>query len=152
MDKSQSIIRIAKKAGSWYESNKSSLSEELTEYINNAAKFLKSNNYLTKNIKAIICPHAGYTYSGPTAAFSFINLMTEDLKNIKNIFVLGPSHQIYFKGARVGQCDLIQTPFGNLESDRSIFTNLAKLTGFDVLNKNTFFKRNTFDFNLYNAK
>lgn len=135
MDKYSAILRIAKKAGTWYESNPSSLNEELSEYISKASKVLNSKNYVPKNIRAIICPHAGYTYSGSTAAFSFINLMTDQIKNIKNIFVLGPSHSKYFKGAKVGQCDLIQTPYGNLESDRTIFTELAKKHNFSELEK-----------------
>ena len=41
------------------------------------------------HVRAIIAPHAGYSYSGPTAAIAYKALNPE---RIKRVFVLGPSH------------------------------------------------------------
>ena len=41
------------------------------------------------NVRAVIAPHAGYSYSGPSAAHSYKHL---NPAVVQRIFVLGPSH------------------------------------------------------------
>ena len=62
--------RKAKHAGSWYTDNPSKLNEELSKYLAEATKNLPIGNKL----RGIIAPHAGYSYSGPTAAWAYINI------------------------------------------------------------------------------
>lgn len=50
-----------------------------------------------KKLKGLIVPHAGYMWSGPTAAFSY-HLLSKNLEGIKTIFVLGNSHFEPFMG------------------------------------------------------
>ncbi len=50
------------------------------------------------DLKAIICPHAGYEFSGPVAAYSFKNLIG---RRYDTVIILGPSHYALFDG-RVG--------------------------------------------------
>lgn len=47
-----------------------------------------------KHVKAIIAPHAGYSFSGPIAAFAYQSIEPE---GIKHIFILGPSHHHYLE-------------------------------------------------------
>ncbi|MBN2143140.1 MAG: AmmeMemoRadiSam system protein B, partial [Candidatus Aureabacteria bacterium] len=47
----------------WYSSNQKILSDELDSYLANAKVNLK------ENVQALILPHAGYAYSGQTAAY-----------------------------------------------------------------------------------
>lgn len=35
-----------------------------------------------------------HSYSGPTAAFAYMHL---DAAHVRRIFVIGPSHHVYFK-------------------------------------------------------
>ena len=50
-----------------------------------------------KKIKAIIGPHAGFTYSGPVSAWSYRYLLQANQKQpISRVFILGPSHKKYF--------------------------------------------------------
>lgn len=78
-----------------------------------------------RTIKAVVCPHAGYIYSGPCAAHSFLALAEE--KNPTTIILLGPNHtgwgapvSMYGEGAW-------QTPLGKVPVDkelaRKIFDN-----------------------------
>ena len=77
-------------------------------------------------LKAIICPHAGYSYSGLTAAFGFKALAGRDSKTI---FLLAPSHYVAFQGASVCAADVYRTPLGDVRiSDKS--KALAKLLPF----------------------
>ena len=62
-------------------------------------------------LKGLICPHAGYQYSGPTAAIAYKTLAGRD---VQTVFILGPSHYALFQGASVPNADAYQTPLGNV--------------------------------------
>jgi hypothetical protein len=61
------------------------------------------------DLKAIVCPHAGYEFSGPVAAYSFKNLIG---RRYDTVIILGPSHYAYFDGASVPAVDAYRTPLG----------------------------------------
>ena len=61
------------------------------------------------DLKAIICPHAGYEFSGPVAAYSFKNLIG---RRFDTVIILGPSHYALFDGASVPAVDAYRTPLG----------------------------------------
>jgi MEMO1 family protein len=64
------------------------------------------------------CPsrHAGYSYSGPCAAWAYKAL---DLSGIKRVFVLGPSHTYYLAGSALSNFAQYATPLGNLAVDQA---------------------------------
>ncbi|MCX6898241.1 MAG: AmmeMemoRadiSam system protein B [Verrucomicrobia bacterium] len=77
-------------------------------------------------LKALICPHAGYPYSGLTAAFGYKVLAGRD---VKTVFLLAGSHYVAFQGASVCAADVYRTPLGDVKiSDKS--KALAKLPPF----------------------
>ena len=61
------------------------------------------------DLKAIICPHAGYEFSGPVAAYAYKNLVG---RRFETVIILGPSHYVYFMGASVPAVDAYRTPLG----------------------------------------
>ena len=65
------MIRVAKHAGSWYDNRAERLNNELNEFMQAAEVTLPANG---GKLKAIIGPHAGLAYSGPTAAWAYKNL------------------------------------------------------------------------------
>ena len=68
-------------------------------------------------LKALICPHAGYSYSGLTAAFGYKVLAGRD---VKTVFLLAGSHYVAFAGASVCAADIYRTPLGDVKiSDKS---------------------------------
>ena len=56
------LIRKATHAGSWYTNNGQQLNTQLQEYLNAAERTIPAD----KKLRAIIGPHAGFSYSGPT--------------------------------------------------------------------------------------
>ena len=86
------------------------------------SKILKQNilRYLEKaetvpvdgKLKALISPHAGYIYSGYTAAYSYKLLKNLDKDTEWKILLLGPSHQVSYSGAAVSEQTGWQTPLG----------------------------------------
>jgi len=75
-----------------------------------------------RKVFGIVSPHAGYTYSGPTAAHGF--LAVADGGFPETIVVIGPNH--HGTGAPVGvSMDDFQTPLGAVSCD----TELAEAIG-----------------------
>lgn len=112
-------IRHQQVAGYFYPAEKEKLQQDISLLLN-VAKPEKSFN----KIFGIVSPHAGYVYSGKTAAYVY-NLIKD--KNYKNVIVISPSHAEYFPGICIYDGDAYETPLGIVEinnemSDR-IITN-----------------------------
>ncbi len=63
------------------------------------------------HLKALICPHAGYEYSGRTAASAYKLVAGRE---IRNVIILGPSHYAAFSGASIPDADAYRTPLGTV--------------------------------------
>ncbi|MCE5329056.1 AmmeMemoRadiSam system protein B [bacterium] len=102
-------IRDSIVAGSFYPNDPYVLKMQLEDYLNNA----KSLNI--KNIKALICPHAGYIYSGQVAAYSYKQIIG---KKYNSIIIISPSHAEYFSFASIFDGDAYNTPLGRVNIDK----------------------------------
>lgn len=67
--------------------------------------------------------HAGYSYSGPCAAWAYKAL---DLRSAKRVFILGPSHTYYLRGCALTTFDKYETPFGDLVVDKATTSELKR--------------------------
>ena len=67
-------------------------------------------------IKSLIVPHAGYSYSGKTAACAYREIRQT---SIKRVIVIAPSHRDAFRGVSIYSGDLYQSPLGEIEVDRN---------------------------------
>lgn len=72
---------------------------------------------ITSKVLGIVAPHAGYVYSGQTAAYGF-NLLKD--KNYNKVIIISPSHYEYFTGASIYDGDAYKTPLGIVEVDRDL--------------------------------
>jgi AmmeMemoRadiSam system protein B len=114
-------IRKASHAGSWYPKNREDLIREL-EYSFSDSKFgpgllPKTLNQDARSIIGGVSPHAGYTFSGRCAAYTYLNLFREKIPD--TIIVLGTDHVGYSKIALLADGQW-ETPIGNLEIDSEI--------------------------------
>lgn len=64
-----------------------------------------------RNVRGLVCPHAGYEFSGPTAAWAY-KLVAG--RPFRQAIVLAPSHYAAFRGAALGDHDGLATPLGKL--------------------------------------
>jgi MEMO1 family protein len=105
-------------AGQFYASDKETLKSDL--------KFLfeKASSKSEKNVFAVISPHAGYVYSGSTAA-SAINQIDPD-KEYDDIFIIGASHHYYFEGASIYNIGNFITPLDTVEVDTALSNKIVK--------------------------
>ncbi|HEY5500397.1 MAG TPA: AmmeMemoRadiSam system protein B, partial [Candidatus Humimicrobiaceae bacterium] len=102
-------IRDSIVAGSFYPDDPYVLGMQIEDYLNNA-KLLDINN-----IKALICPHAGYIYSGQVAAYSFKQIIN---KRFDSIIIISPSHSESFDFVSVYDGDAYNTPLGRVNIDK----------------------------------
>jgi AmmeMemoRadiSam system protein B len=129
--------RRAQHAGSWYSNNTKILDEKLSEFLaaaNDSTFDANSTASTTATtvplLRGILCPHAGYAYSGPTAAFSYKALKEELARPscpIKRILVLHPSHHVYLPGCAVSGASVLETPLGNLQVDDDLRNEILQL-------------------------
>ena len=112
-----SQIRKPAVAGYFYPADPSKLKSEI-EYLLSAAE----KREVSGRLYGIVSPHAGYTYSGKTAAFGFKLL---DKKNIKTVIIISPSHREYFPGVSVYDGDAYRTPLGEVPVNKKAADILA---------------------------
>lgn len=100
-------------SGSFYPAGSERLRSELAGYF---TSFRKPDAGV--RVRAIIVPHAGYVYSGHTAAAGFAAIPAEAVYD--NIFLIGVSHRYAFEGAAVFSSGNLVTPLGTLKVNREI--------------------------------
>jgi AmmeMemoRadiSam system protein B/AmmeMemoRadiSam system protein A len=95
-------------SGTFYPAGSERLRSELAGYF---ASF--GNPRGGVNVRAILVPHAGYVYSGHTAAAGFAAIPAG--ATYDNIFLIGVSHRYAFEGAAVFTSGNLVTPLGKLK-------------------------------------
>jgi AmmeMemoRadiSam system protein B len=83
---------------------------------------------------AIIKPHAGYTYSGETAAWAYRQISPA---TVKRIFILGPSHHVRLRKCALTICKKYQTPLYDLKIDTGIVAELDATKEFQWMDMKT---------------
>jgi len=76
--------------------------------------------------KALILPHAGYTYSGATAARGYERL---DAGHVKRVVILGPAHRVPLEGIALPESEAFATPLGNVPVDQAALKALEQYQG-----------------------
>jgi len=117
MSKPQSI-RQSVIAGSWYPGSQAALARTVDDYMSRAA----AEPLLPGRLVGLICPHAGYAYSGPTAAYAYHQLLGRD---IDTVVLMGPSHRAWVGDYAVSVEDAYQTPLGLVPLDLDFIAALA---------------------------
>lgn len=101
--------RPAAVAGTFYPAETAALKRAVTTLLASAPE----GNEIPK---AIIAPHAGYPYSGPTAACAY-RLLKDRHALIRRVVLLGPAHRVYLQGMAVPSVDAFTTPLGDVPID-----------------------------------
>ncbi|MEW6005428.1 MAG: AmmeMemoRadiSam system protein B [Stygiobacter sp.] len=112
------IVREPAVAGMFYSASSNKLQRDIEDLFNQVD--------LTESfdqIIGIISPHAGYVYSGKTAAYAYSTLKN---KTYKRVVVISPSHREYFRGISVYNGDAYKTPFGEIDVDKEFISKLIE--------------------------
>ncbi|MCO5559323.1 hypothetical protein L7F22_012920 [Adiantum nelumboides] len=146
-------VREATHAGSWYVSSGKKLDQQLSEWLAQVEPStipspprsvidvdVEAESRATtaddggiempaKGLKAVIAPHAGYSYSGPAAAWAYASI--DPSHNSTRVFILGPSHHLYLDGCALSSCDAYATPLGDLPIDKATVAELRSSGQFE---------------------
>ena len=102
-------IREARFAGSWYPGDAVALAADLDRYFKDAEPFEAPSP-----VWGLVSPHAGYVYSGPTAAWAYGTLVPGAYRTV---VVLAPSHRVPFGGVSPWPSGSYRTPLGSISVD-----------------------------------
>ena len=106
-------------AGRFYTDKPAELKAQLQQMFSGSIKMKSENTPL-----AIIVPHAGYIYSGETAASAYNQI--DPNRKFERIFIIGSSHTMAFAGASVFCTGHYVTPLGIVKVDLDLVNQLAK--------------------------
>jgi hypothetical protein len=80
-----------------------------------------------RKVLGLVCPHAGYVYSGPVAANAFFSLALDGKPDV--VVVLGPNHTGEGSALAVMNEGAWRTPLGDVEVDGEVANDIVKETG-----------------------
>jgi AmmeMemoRadiSam system protein B/AmmeMemoRadiSam system protein A len=103
-------IKYPNVSGAFYPENPGELSQMIDGFLE-AAK----PEPVEGDIFALISPHAGYGFSGPTASYGYKLIKG---RAYKTVVIMGPSHSYGFSAISVYPQGLFRTPLGDLEVDK----------------------------------
>lgn len=122
-------IRRAAVAGSFYPSEPDELRELIRRsYLHPLGPGkLPPSEYESKGIVACVCPHAGYIYSGPVAAHSYLHISS--LRRPDIAVIVAPNHYGVGSGVSTFKEGFWETPIGRLRVDEDAARDIVNLTG-----------------------
>ena len=116
-------VRHPAYAGAFYPGQSAILSKDVMALLATARL---SAGMRSEAPKAILVPHAGYIYSGSTAALAYACLASVQ-KTIRRVVLLGPAHRVALRGLALPGADSFATPLGNIEVDEAAIAALTSL-------------------------
>jgi len=118
-------IRTPAVAGMFYSGEKKELKKSIKDcFLHKFGPGKIPPSDIKKKIFGVICPHAGYMYSGPIACHSYYEISS----NLPELFIIiGPNHWgIGSNVATMKDCKW-QTPLGEVEVDSEITEEISKI-------------------------
>jgi len=112
------MVRPPAVAGMFYPADAGALERELAAYFKQGDVGVHP-----ASVRGVIAPHAGYMYSGATAAAAYSRLRG---RKFDTVVIVAPSHRDYFEGASVYPGDAYRTPLGDVPLDVEMRDALVK--------------------------
>ena len=109
-DRVAAVVRRPAWAGTFYPGEAAELTRQIERFMANAATPRRSYGRL----RALIMPHAGYRYSGATAAHAAAAIHPGEFDRV---VLIGPDHRVGFSGVALTAADRWQTPLGLVPID-----------------------------------
>ena len=116
-------VRLPCQAGAFYAGSPNALQKQITECFTHRLGPGRTPEIPEKPLErlvALVCPHAGYMYSGPVAAHAYYQLSLEGKPD--TVIIMGPNHTGLGSAISMMSEGVWRTPLGDVEID----TELAK--------------------------
>ncbi len=114
-------VRHAVVAGQFYPQQPEMLEKDVRSYMDASGVVASPSQ-----VAALVVPHAGYVYSGPTAGFAYARVRGAEPKRV---VLLGRSHRYAFRGASIWPSGGYESPLGILPVDVNMAAILAQEFG-----------------------
>ncbi len=112
-------------AGRWYDTGKDRLTRTIERYLDNVA------SGSLEGVHALILPHAGYRYSGQTAAYGVKQVAG---RTFRRVIVMGPTHYLPMENvASLPDASHYATPLGEIPLDWQFMDTLKRYPMFKTL-------------------
>ncbi len=105
-------------AGSFYPKDPAKLRDMIQDYLDQSGVHPADSG-----VRSLLVPHAGYIYSGPTAACAFQRVAES---GIQRVILLGCSHHYSFEGASIVTEGQFESPLGDFPIDEDFAAALAE--------------------------
>ncbi len=115
-------VRPAAVAGAFYPGDAARLAADIDEMLAGVDSFAPRFGIP----KALVVPHAGYVYSGTTAARAYDELHGAR-GTIRRVVLLGPVHRVPVRGLALPSAEAFETPLGRVPLDADAVRQLADL-------------------------
>ncbi len=102
-------IRKPAVAGAFYPDDPEELRNTVEIYLS------KAKPGVPGTVRGLVVPHAGYIYSGPTAAFGY-KALSKSKGQVETAVIIGPSHYAAFPGACESGYAFWETPLGRVRT------------------------------------
>ncbi|KON31677.1 hypothetical protein AC478_02420, partial [miscellaneous Crenarchaeota group-1 archaeon SG8-32-3] len=122
-------VRRPTQAGAFYESDAESLKTQIANcFLQELGpnKNLKVNKTGSRKIIGLVCPHAGYMFSGAVAAKAYYELAQDGKPD--TAVILGPNHTGYGSALALMNEGVWRTPLGDVEIDSAIANQIVHET------------------------
>ena len=119
------MIRKPVVAGQFYPDNKEDLKDMIKHCFEHKYGPGYQNIESNEKIFGIICPHAGYVYSGPTACHSYKSISSQ---NPELVIIIGPNHFGVGKNAATMIDAKWLTPLGLVKIDSDAARDVAEIS------------------------
>ena len=120
-------VRRPTQAGAFYEGTSDALKQQIENCFTDKlgpGKLPEVAKTYPKHVIGLICPHAGYMYSGPVAAHAYYALAVDGKPDV--VVLLGPNHTGVGSGLAVMNEGFWRTPLGDVEVDRETANKLVR--------------------------
>jgi AmmeMemoRadiSam system protein B len=107
----------------FYAADSTELAGQVGGYLRDGASATANN---AGHAKAIIVPHAGYIYSGLSAAKAYAELARRQ-DRISRVVLLGPTHRVPVRGLAVPSVRAFSTPLGEVPIAHDVLAGLSDL-------------------------
>jgi len=120
-------VRRPTQAGSFYEGNAEALRAQikrcfLDEFGPKKQPIVNENG--PRKLIGVVCPHAGYMYSGAVAANAYYALACDGKPD--TVVILGPNHTGYGSGLAVVNEGFWRTPLGDVEVNGELANSIVR--------------------------
>lgn len=105
-------------AGRFYPGTEKELKKTLSGLFADAA------GRMSGDVRAVVCPHAGYVYSGKVAAAGYNQI--DPKRPYERVFIIASSHHAYYPGVSVYNAGNFVTPLGMVTVDTALATSLIR--------------------------